>query len=102
MGVIHLTHNDINEMVRKAVRSILSETVQEVMGSSMVDKEDIIQTDDNIVYQITTTDNQKNNEYQNISKITFQECEDYLKTIYNISKNDTLLIFKYDYNLSGI
>lgn len=43
MGVIHLTHNDINEMVRKAVRSILSETVQEVMGSSMVDKEDVIQ-----------------------------------------------------------
>ena len=43
MGVIHLTHKDINEMVRKAVRSILSETVQEVMGSSMVDKEDAIQ-----------------------------------------------------------
>ena len=43
MGVIHLTHKDINEMVYKAVRSILSETVQEVMGSSMVDKEDVIQ-----------------------------------------------------------
>ena len=43
MGVIHLTHKDINEMVYKAVRGILSETVQEVMGSSMVDKEDVIQ-----------------------------------------------------------
>ena len=43
MGVIHLTHKDINEMVHKAVRGILRETVQETMGSSMVDKEDVIQ-----------------------------------------------------------
>lgn len=43
MGVIHLTHKDLNEMVRKAVHSILSETVQETMGSAMVDKEDVIQ-----------------------------------------------------------
>ena len=43
MGIIHLTRKDIEEMVHKSIHSILSETIQETMGSSMVDKEDVIQ-----------------------------------------------------------
>ena len=77
----------------------MDKLIDEVLNG---DKEDIIQINDNIVYQITTTDNQKNNIYKNISTIDLQGCEDYLKAIYNISKNDTLLIFKYDYSLPGL
>ena len=43
MPVIKLTHNDLNEMIRRAVHSILSESVKEVMGSSMAEKDDVIQ-----------------------------------------------------------
>ena len=41
--VIKLTHNDINEMVCRAVMSILNESVDEVQGSIMADKEDVIE-----------------------------------------------------------
>ena len=43
MPHIQLTNNDVNEMVRRAVHAVLNESVQEVMGSSMADKEDAIQ-----------------------------------------------------------
>lgn len=43
MPVIKLTHNDINEMVRRTVNSILSESVKEVQGSIMAEKEDVLQ-----------------------------------------------------------
>ena len=43
MATIKLTHNDINEMVRRTIHSILSESVIEAQGSIMAEKEDIIQ-----------------------------------------------------------
>lgn len=43
MPVIKLTHNDLNEMIRRAVHSILSESVKEAMGSAMAEKDDVIQ-----------------------------------------------------------
>ena len=43
MPVIKLTHNDLNEMVRRTVHSILRESVKEVQGSIMAEKEDVIQ-----------------------------------------------------------
>ena len=69
--------------------------IEEVLNN----KKDIIESYDNITYQITTTFNQKNNEYENISTMEFEGCEEVLKNIYNISKNDSLIIFKYDYTI---
>ena len=43
MNVIKLNRTDISEMVKRAVHSILSESVEEVMGSAMAEKEDVIQ-----------------------------------------------------------
>lgn len=43
MQIIKLTHNDINEMVQKAIRSLMNESIEEVQGSAMAEKEDIIQ-----------------------------------------------------------
>ena len=53
-----------------------------------------------MVYQITTSDNQNNNQ-SNISKIDFGECEYTLKKIYNINMSIPLIIFKIDYFVSG-
>ena len=40
--------------------------------------------------------NQKNNENKNVSTINLGECEDKLKEIYNITKNDSLYLLKVD------
>ena len=47
-------------------------------------KEDIIESKDNVTYQMTTTDNQKNNTNKNISSIDLGECEKILKDKYKI------------------
>jgi len=50
-------------------------------------KQDLIVENNDIIFQITTTENQKNNNYSNISNINLGLCEDRLKTIYGIDKN---------------
>ena len=54
-----------------------------------------------ISYQITTSDNQNNNNYDNISSIILGACENILKTEYEINPNQSLLIFKIDYYKPG-
>ena len=65
-------------------------------------KEDIYIKNEDVLYQITTTDNQNNNIYNNISSIKLGECENILKKIYDIDRNLTLIILKIDYYLEGL
>ena len=62
-------------------------------------KEDIIFEFNNITYQMTTTENQKNSNYSNLSTINLGECEEKLKDVYGISENLSLIILKIDYNV---
>ena len=55
-----------------------------------------------IIYQITTSDNQNNNEYEDISTIQLGECEKILKDTYKIDQNLPLIIFKVDYFKEGL
>ena len=66
------------------------------------EKKDLIKTDKNTIYQITTTENQNNHEYNNISTVNLGDCEDRLKGIYGIDKNLSLIIFKIDYYKEGL
>ena len=66
------------------------------------EKKDIIIKNDNIIYQITSTLNQNNKEYNNISNIILGECEIKLRNNYNISNNITLLILKIDIFEEGL
>ena len=61
------------------------------------ENKDIIKTEGNVQYQMTTSDNQKNNSNKNMSTIDLGMCEDKLKTIYGIDKSLPLIIFKIDY-----
>jgi hypothetical protein len=54
------------------------------------------------LFQITSSYNQDNKEYVNISRINLGECEDLLKEAYNIDKKETLIIFKLEFYLEGI
>ena len=56
----------------------------------------------NVLFQITTSENQNNNTYTNVSSIILGECETILKRIYGIDDNDPLIIFKVDYNITGL
>ena len=60
------------------------------------DKKDLLIQDENFIYQLTTSDNQKFNIYDNLSSINLGECENLLHEYYNISENEPLLIFKID------
>ena len=65
-------------------------------------KQDLIASNKDIIYQITTTENQKNNNYSNISTINLGECENKLKEIYHIDNNLSLIILKIDYFMPGL
>ena len=47
-----------------------------------------------VLFTLMTTDNQKNNLYNNKSSINLGKCENIIKFVYNISYNDSLYIFK--------
>ena len=65
-------------------------------------KKDIIIRGNNIIYEITSSYNQNNKEYENISTIDLGECENILKKQYEIEENETLIIFKIDYFIRGL
>ena len=63
--------------------------------------EDIIIEEEGIKYHLTSTENQNNKIYQNISNIYLGKCENKLKEKYNIALNQSLLIFKIDIDIEG-
>ena len=90
-SMISLIKNDIN-------KGVLNDLLDDVINKKI----DIFKEEKNIKYQITSSFNQKNKIYDNISTINLETCEDKLKYEYNISDNDTLIIFKYDYTLDEL
>ena len=103
----NINYNDINEnnnMIKNIMNdlmygnssislySLLNHTINE-------EKEDLLVNDGKIKYQLTSSYNQNNKEYSNISTIFLGDCEDKLKRYYNIS--ESLIIFKLDYIQEG-
>ena len=86
--------NIINNIINELIAGILDPLILKDIEN---EQKDIIFTEKNITYQITTPYNQENNEYNNnISTINLGLCEDRLKLYYNISNNKKLLILKTD------
>ena len=65
-------------------------------------KEDLLVELEDISYQITTTENQKNNNYTNISTINLGDCEKILRDKYGIKDDLSLIILKIEYNMEGL
>ena len=86
------------------IKNQLSNGTLDLLLSNVIngEKNDLLVVSNNINYQITTTDNQNNNNYTNISTIKLGDCEDILKEKYKIDKNKTLLILKIDYYMEGL
>ena len=96
----NLTEKDdiINDLKSKIIKGSLNSLIESVIQG---EKKDLVINDDYVQYQVTSTENQNNNEYKNISNIIFGECENILKEKYKINKNLPLIILKVDYYQPG-
>ena len=94
--------SDKDNAIKIIKHELFSGTLDSLLSNVIAgEKKDIFINDENIIYQITTSDNQNNDNY-NISSIKLGECETILKNNYNISENETLLILKMDYFEEGL
>ena len=92
-----------DEVIKSLKENILSGNMNSMI-SNLINgtKEDLIAEYKDITYQLTTTANQKEGSYNNISTIDLGECEDILKGIYGIDYNLSLIIMKIDYKMEGL
>ena len=65
-------------------------------------KKDLLINHNNILYQLTSSYNQNENIYNNISNINISECETKLRIYYDINNNVSLIILKRDIFLDGL
>ena len=63
---------------------------------------ELIKNENNTIYQLTTSFNQNNKKYQDISSILLGDCETLLKEKYKLLKNETLIIFKTEQNFEDV
>ena len=84
-------------MIKTIKKEILNGTLDNLLLNLMGDKsEDLIVIEEDIIYTLTNTDNQKKNKNKNVSTLNLGECENELKKQYKIDINEPLLIFKID------
>ena len=93
-----------DETIKNIKNDILNGTLDELIFKLLSnEKEYLIIESKDIKYEITTTDNQNNNNgYLNLSIIRLGECENELKKYYNIDEKESLIIFKIDKYEEGL
>ena len=93
------TQNMINQIKKDITNRNLKDLLENVTNE---EKTDLIVEEYNTIYQITSSYNQNNKKYYNISTIKLGECENKLKKKINISELESLLIFKIDIYEEGL
>jgi hypothetical protein len=73
-----------------------------LISGYLTTKKDIIKKVNETIYQITSSWNQNNKKYNNISSIKLNKCENILKAKYNISTNKSLIIFKIEQKMEEL
>ena len=88
-----LIKNISNELVNGLLDSLTTN-----LDNNFLENKYFYIKENDISFQIIISNNQTNShKYNNISTLILGECENILKEIYNIDKNQTLIIFKVDY-----
>ena len=95
--------NEENEIQEKMVENIKEEMINGIDTSEIDNGENIVIQEKDITLTITKTDSQKNeiNSKTNTSSINLGKCEQKIKYLYNISKNDSLYILKMEIKQDG-
>ena len=91
-------------------KNIIATIINEIQDGSLDNllievlnnQKDLIKLEKDILYQITSSFNQDNKEYKNISTIHLGECEKILKEKNNIPEDKNLIIFKIEKYIDGI
>ena len=94
---ISLDNSLIKDKLKENIRDDIINKNIEIKDIISGKKEDLILKSSDTIYQITSSDNQNNKKYNNLSTINLGECENILKDIYGIDPNLPLIIFKMDY-----
>ena len=99
----HIINNEISkdDIIQNIKNDIIKGNLNKLLKNVTEKNEDLLVQGNDILYQITTTENQKN-ENNNISTLNLGDCEDKLKEIYGINKNLSLIILKVDYFKQGL
>ena len=88
----------INTIIYEIKNGSLNKLLKEVFKK----QKDIIKIEKDTLYQITSSFNQINVEYQKISTINFAKCEKIIKEKYDIPEDEHLIIFKIEQYIEGI
>ena len=87
--------NMINTILNEIVNGYADLLLLKVINEEK--KDFFVKNNNTEIFQITSSHNQKNNEYNNVSTIDIGECEKILKEKYHISSEETLILFKTDF-----
>ena len=77
------------------MKEIYNQIKEKYLSQNYNGQSQIISTE-NVIYQVSTFEYQKENNDPNISSIDLGSCESTLKDKYNLEKNDSLIVFKID------
>ena len=90
--------DEINKFRKDIENGLLDKIIMNISET----KDGFIQQSDDMVFQISTSENQKNNKNKNISSLELGNCENILKGVYKIDESEPLIIFKIDYYSEGL
>ena len=89
----------INNIISSLQQGLLDHLLENLLKGP---KKDLIKIVNNSLYQITTSYNQNFQENITFSSIMLGECENILKSKYNLSQEEPLIIFKMEHNIEGL
>ena len=87
----------ISNILEEIELGLMDSLINEILN----EKEDIIIKNKDTIYQITSSFNQKNKKYQNISLLKLEGCENILKSNYNLTIEEIFIIFKIEQYIEG-
>ena len=101
------TLNDYNPdskriIIRNILNDIENNLINKLISEYLNNRKDIIIKKREILYQITSSWNQNNKQYKNISTIKLKDCENILKAKYDIQSEEILIIFKIEQKIEGL
>ena len=91
-----------NILIKTIINEIQDGSLDQLLKDVLKDQKDVIKLEKYTLYQITSSFNQINNEYQNFSSINLGDCEKILKEKNNITEDENLIIFKLEQYIDGI
>ena len=99
----NLKNNTQSLLIESIIKGMKEGLMDELINKKIYnEKQDLIKKRYEILYQITSSFNQNNNDYKNLSSIKLGEFENIINKEYNISSNETLIIFKMEKYIEGL